>query len=232
MILDIFLNINLVLILVGGVYFGYRKGFLSIASTPVKFFAALLFTFYCCAPIGRALVKPLVHESVSGYVSDYLYKNCADMTAENIGSELPTVLKIAAGAADIDINEVASGAEDTGRAVTDAVADALTEPLSDFIAIIIAFIVLYFVSKILFGILIKLLNHLLKGGVLGGVNKVIGVVFGGLCGILAAWVFVAFLEFLFHSSLFANVPYVSQFEGHALYSFFKNYTPLEMLLSF
>lgn len=232
MILDIFLNIILGIILVGGVYFGYRQGFLRIAYTPVKFFAAIALTFFCCVPIGNALIKPIVQEPISNYAADYLYEHCGEATAENIEGELPTLLKIAASIADINIDDVAAEAENEGKAVIDAVADRLTEPLARLVAVVIAFVILYFISKIIIGLLLRLLNHLLKGGVLGWVNKILGVLFGSICGIILAWGTVAILEFAFHSSVFEGNSYVSEFEGHALYYFFKTYSPLELLLSF
>ena len=232
MVLDIFLNIILGSILIGGIYLGYKKGFLKIAAAPVRIFAAIALTFFCCAPIGNALIKPLVQEPISNYTADYLYENCKELTPDNVEDELPTLLKMAAGIADIDVDEIAKEAENEGRAIIDAVADKLTEPLASLIAVVITFILLYFVSKILIGILISLLNQLLKKGVLGWVNKILGVVFGSLGALVAAWATVAILEFVFHSALFADNAYVSQFEGHALYLFFKTYSPLELLLSF
>ena len=232
MVLDIILNVILGLILVCGIYFGYRKGFLRIAATPVRFFAAIALTFVCCAPVSEALVKPLVQEPISNYTADYLYENCRDATAENVEDELPTLLKMAAGLADINVEEIAADAENKGEAVIDAIADKLTEPLASLVAVAITFVAMYFLSKLIIGILIGILNRMLKGGVLGWFNKILGVVVGSLFGIVVAWGTVAILEFLFHSSVFAGNPYVSEFEGHALYLFFKTYSPLELLLSF
>ena len=232
MILDIILNVIIAAILVLGVYIGYRKGFIGVASGPIKFFAAIAITITCCGAFGNAVIKPLVHDPISNYVADYLYENCGDVTAENINDELPTILKLSAGLADVDVNAIAEDAENSGEAVIDAVADKLTDSVSGLIATVIGFFVLYFLMKILVGILLRLLNSLINRGVIGGVNKTVGVVFGAIIGIILAWGFVSILEFLFHSSLFSDSSYIAEFDGHALYYFFKTYSPLELLLSF
>lgn len=232
MALDIILNILLALVLVLGLYLGYRKGLLLIAATPIKFFAALAITITCCAPFANAVVKPLVHEPISNYVSDYLYKNCKDVTPENIDEELPTLLKMAAGIADVDVDAVAADAENKGKAVIEAVADKLTDSVAGLISVIIGFFILYFLLKIIIGILLRLLNRLLNRGVFGWINRVFGLIFGAFFGIIVAWAIVAILELIFHSSLFADNAYISQFDGHALYYFFKTYSPIELLLSF
>ena len=232
MILDIILNIILGLILILSVYFGYKKGFLRMASGPIKFFAAIAITITCCAPFGRAVIKPLVHEPISNYVADYLYENCGGVTSENIDDELPTLLKLSAGLAGVDVDSVAENAENRGEAVIDAVADKLTDSVAGLISTVIGFFVLYFLLKILIGILLRVLNSLINRGVVGGVNKIIGVIFGAFFGIILAWGLVAILEFVFHSSLFADSAYISEFDGHVLYHFFKTYSPMELLLSF
>lgn len=232
MVLDIVLNIIIALILVLSVYFGYRKGFLRMASGPIKFFAAIAITITCCAPFGNAVIKPLVHEPISNYVADHLYETCKDVSSENIDEELPTLLKLAAGLAGVDVDEVAKNAEDRGEAVIDAVSDKLTDSVSGLISAVIGFFLLYFILKIAIGILLRLLNLLINRGVIGGVNRIVGIIFGAFFGIILAWGLVAILEFVFHSALFADSSYISEFDGHALYYFFKMYSPMELLLSF
>ncbi len=232
MLLNIILNILLVGFIIGGVYFGCRRGFIGIAARPIKVFAAIAITVACCGSVGEALVKPVIDAPITNYVSDYLYENCGGLDDGSVGDELPTLLKMAAGISGIDVEQVASDAKDGGRAVIDALADVLTDPVINMISVVIAFVLIYIASKIALGLLLRLINHSLRRGVLGWVNKTVGSLFGLLLSIIICWGAVALLEFVFHSPLFAENSTFSEFDGVFLYGFFKDFNPIELLLSF
>lgn len=232
MALNIILNVLIIAILLFGIYFGFRRGFVRLAAKPVKVFAAIAITISCCASFGEAVVKPVIDEPITGYVSEYLYENCEGLNESNVSSELPTVLKMAAGIAGVDVEEVAKGAEDSGHAVIDAIAQTLADPVINIIAVAIAAVMLYFISKLLIAILFRIIDRCLKGGVVGAVNKLIGTLCGFLFSAIIIWSLVAILELVFHSPLCAENPYFAEFDGSFVYGFFKNYSPIELLLSF
>jgi uncharacterized membrane protein required for colicin V production len=232
MVLNIIFNVLIIGILFLGIYFGFRRGLVRLAAKPVKVFAAIAITVSFCSSFGETAAKPVIDEPITGYVSEYLYENCEGLNEANVSKELPTVLKMAAGIAGVDVEEVARDAEDGGHAVIDAIADALADPVINLIAVALGAIILYFASKLLIALLFLIVDRFLKGGVVGAVNKFIGMLLGFLFSAIVVWALVAIVELVLHSPLCADNPYFSQFEGSFVYGFFKNYSPIELLMSF
>lgn len=232
MVLNLVLNALLICLICSGAYLGYKRGFIAIAAKPVKIFAAIAITLTCCSSVGEALVKPIIDEPITNYVADYLYDNCAEITQSNVSSELPTILKLAAGLSGISVEDVAGEAQSNGKAIVDAIADVLSDPVITIISVVIAFIIVYIAAKIILSMLFAIINYSVKGGLLGYVNKLVGTLFGLICAIIICWGSVAVLEFVFHSQICVDNPTFFEFEGVFLYALFKNYNPIELLLSF
>ncbi len=225
--MKIVIDIILCAIIAAGILFGVKFGFVKIAAKPVKFILALIIAFSFCSAVGESVVAPIIDTPVSGYVSDYLYDNCGDITAENAEEELPTLLKLAAGAAGIDVSEAAG----EGDVIANLV-DALIDPVIGIISVIFAFFALYILARIALSIVFGVVNTLLDNGVLGAVNKLLGVIFATVIAIMMAWAAAVMLELLFHSAAFESNPQFSDFEGGFFYKLFNKYNPIELLLSF
>ena len=232
MALNIILNALLILIIAGGFTFGLKKGFISLAAGPIKFFLTLGIAFTACGAVAASTIAPAIEAPIASYVSDFLYKNCPDISAANVVEELPTMLKLAAGLAGLDIVEIANGADSAGTAIIEEISSILTAPVVDLFSVIIAFALVYIVAKIILTLIFYVINLGCKKGFVGGVNKLIGVVFGLCFSIIIAWGLVAVLELAFHSPAFADNALVADFEGGFLYGFFREYSPVELLLSF
>ena len=228
--LSVILNLVICAIMAFGVIFGIRRGFISMAAKPVRFVATLAIAFALCNGFSDAIIRPIVDASITNYIKDFMYTNCQGLTAENISEELPTLLKMAAGLLGINVEEIASGV--APGEVLDEVLGTLTAPVVDIISVIISFCILYFIFKLLLTVGLWFLSAVFSSGLFGLLNRILGIVFGILCAIIASWAFVSLMEFILHLPAFANNPSMADFEGGFLYSFFKEYNPVELLLSF
>lgn len=216
-------------IIVFGAVIGMRRGLVGLAAKPVKLVAALVIAFNFCGMIAETAITPLISEPITNYVTEYLYEHCANITSENVMSELPTFIKLAASVAGINIESLAE--QNTG-AVLEALVQNLTAPVINAASVIIAFVLIYIVTRILFAFVLMLMKGIFRRGVLGLVNKIIGLVFGLALAILAAWAVCALIGIVFDLPAFDSIPMISEFEGGFLYKFFEEHNPVEMLLSF
>ncbi|MBO5906807.1 MAG: hypothetical protein J6Q85_01455 [Clostridia bacterium] len=228
MALNVIVNIIISAFFVAGVIIGIKRGFISLAAKPVKFFAALVIAFSFASAFGAAVINPIIEAPITNYIKDFLYTNCEGLTSSNAREELPTILKISAAIFGIDIGEVASNATN----VLDAIVESLTAPVISVVSVIVAFIILYFISKVLLSVALWFVNLVFQSGVFGFLNKLLGTVFGLCLAVIVSWAFVAVFEYAVHLPMFAANPTVAEFEGTFIYGFFNSYSPMELLLSF
>ena len=208
---------------------GLKCGFVKLAAKPVKFLLAIVLAFSLSSVVSEQVVTPIIEEPLTNYVSDFLYSNCEDLTGENLSEELPTLLKIAAVFANMDIED---GSLTTGEEVIEGIVESLIDPVIDMVSVIIAFIAVYFLSKIALWIIFGLINSLFKKGIFGVLNRILGFVFSGFVGVVAAWGFAVITELVIHVPALVDTPLIASFEGGFLYNFFNTYNPMELLLSF
>lgn len=227
--MKIIIDLILCIIIALGAVLGIKFGFVKMASKPVKFVATLLIAFSTAGFFADAVVTPLIAPSVTGYISDFVYENCAGLTVDNVAEELPTLLKIAAALSGVDVTEVAGA---SGGSVVESIIEALTMPVIGIIAMIISFIAVYIIAKILLSLLLFLINLLFERGILGIFNRLLGFIFATGFAIIIAWGLAVVLELIFHLPAFETNAAVRDFEGGFFYRFFNTYNPIELLLSF
>ena len=228
MLIKILVDVILVLIVVIGAVFGMKRGFFLTVTKPVKWFLAFLLAFALATPVANSIIQPIIEEPVTNQLSEYLDEKCEGITPENADKKLPTLLKLAAGAFDIDVNTI--GAD--GESFTKAVANELSEPAVHLVSLILAFIVVYILAKLLLGFSISLLNHVFEVGVLDTFNKVLGFVFGAAFAFVAAWLLVAIFGYVISIPSVAKTDFAASFDSGIIYDFFKRISPLDLLLSF
>lgn len=225
--MTLIVEIILCIIMAAGIVVGIKMGFIKMASKPVKLILAIIIAFSCARGFADSTVEPMIDGPITNYVTDFLYENCGDITAENAEEELPTVLKMAAGIAGIDISEAAG----TGDVIAN-LSESLIDPVVDLVATIISFVALYVISRIglFFGFV--LLKFLFGGGVFGFADKLLGTVFATFLSIVVAWGVAVLLELVFHAPVFADNSIITEFEGGFFFRTFNEYNPVELLLSF
>ena len=229
MFLKIFMEVILIGILVGGSYYGLVTGFFQMAANPLKVVAGLLFSGSLSGVVGKYIIAPIIQSPITNYIKDFMYEHCSDLSPDNVVSEMPTLLKMAGAAFNIEVN-VTPGA--TTDQMLESVIVNLTTPAVNVIGIIIAFVLLFFLSKLIISIAISVINSYVSVGVLGQINKTMGFVLAFAVAFIAAWALTGVVDFIFHLGVFNNVEVIRNFSGGWIYRLFNSFSPIELLLSF
>lgn len=229
MLLNLLFEILLLAILVGGSYYGIKMGFIKIAAKPIKFIFALVLAFSLCKAVGTYIVAPIIQAPVTNYIKEFMYENCATLSPENVVEEVPTILKLASAAFNVEIGAIKG---DTTDELLDAIILNLTSPAVIVISIIIAFILLLILSRLLLFVGVMAINSVFEVGVLAKINRAFGFILAAILALLAAWTFVGTVDFIFHLSIFDGVEIIRTFDGGPLYRLFGSISPIKLLLSF
>ena len=229
MLFKILVDVILVLVIIVGAIFGFKRGFFLTVTKPVKWFLAFLLAFALAGPVADSVIQPIIEEPVTNQLTEYLEEKCEGITPENADKKLPTLLKLAAGAFDIDVNKIG---EDGEGSFISAIVDELALPAVHLVSVILSFFLTYILAKIALSISISLLNHVFEVGVLDTFNKALGLVFGAAFAFVAAWLLVVVFGYVISIPAVAKTEFASSFEGGLIYNFFKKMSPLDLLLSF
>ena len=223
--MNLVVDLVLVAVLLIGIFMGYKRGFVKTVAKPVKLVATWVCTIKSCSFFATRFVAPLIQTTVTEKLSSFLQENYNNITASNAADELPTLLKIAAGIFNIDIQQVA---DDAGAALVQKLAETFTEPLISLVSIVIAFVLLLIAFSILFSIVLWLLNGVFHIGPLLWFNRLLGVCFGAALALIIAWAVSMLLGFVLELPALSAIG----FDGGAVYRFFREYHPLDLLLGF
>lgn len=227
--MNIIVDIILVLIILIGGFVGYKRGFIVTVTKPVKWFLALILAVTLCNSAAEAVIEPIISEPVTNQITEYLIEKCPDMTAENVSDELPTVLRLAAGIVDVDIDSFDGADINT---LVSQIVESLATPTIHLFSVLIAFVLIYIISKMLLAILIGILDKVFDVGFVGSVNRFLGAIFGAAFAFVISWLVVLGLGYVISTSLVEDIELLREFDGGYIYDFFDRITPLELLLSF
>ena len=227
MALNIILEILLVAILAGGIALGIKRGFINILAKPLRSLLALSLAYALASPVGSGVIAPLVSEPLINQISGFLYENCSHITPENT-DELPTLIKLAANLVGVDVTALGNNTEE----ILASAVESLAIPIVNIISTLVAFVLLFIILKLLFSLLFSVANSVFGKGFFGVFNKVLGCITSGLLAVFVAWAFVSVFEYVIHFPAIVNTPAVSKFTGGFIYTLFKQYNPVELLLSF
>jgi len=225
----VIIDIILVLIILVGAFIGLRRGFIASLTKPIKFFLAILLSYWLCGVFATGIVQPMIQEPLMGQISNYLLTKCEGITAATASEELPTLIKFAAFLSGIDVSSIS--AESSAAYITQIV-EKLSTPVIHLIAVVISFILLYFILKILLSVGFSLINGVFNIGILGVVNRTLGLLFNGFFFFVMAWVFVLLFGYFINIPGIVNAEWAQNFEGGYIYRFFKSMSPVDILLSF
>ncbi len=226
MVANIIVDIVLVLILVIGFIWGLKAGFIKTVSKPAKFILALVLSFMFAGMIGDGIIKPLISEPVVGKLTEFITAKLSELGE---GADLPTLIKLAATLAGVEIGELSDAAGNEETIAT--IVEAITAPVLSVITTVIAFIVLYIVLKILLGIAFAIVNAIIDNGVVGVVNRILGCIVMTLLASAVVWGLCAISDLILSLPVLAEQEWVSEFTGGWIYGFFKNLSPVDLILS-
>ena len=228
MALNIILDLVLLAIIISGVLIGAKKGFVKIMSKPLKPLLAILLAFICADPIATGLIEPIISEPVVNQINNFLYDNCAGLTSESLVEELPTLIKLAAMITGLDLSTLA---EDGEGAIT-ALVEQLAFPVVHIIAVAVAFVIVFIVVRLLLALLFSVANSVFDTGALKVPNRILGCLACSFLSLFVAWGVVSLFEYVIHFPRIAEIEAVQNFTGGLIYNYFKQYNPVELLLSF
>ena len=223
--MNLIIDIVLLAILVIGLILGWKRGFVKTVAKPVKIVAVWACSIKLCAGVARRFIAPLIQKPVTEKLSEVLREKCAGLTAQTASEDLPTLLKMTAGIFNIDVNQVAQGSND---ALIERLAQTFTEPVVFVVAVVIAFVLLLLVCNILFTFLLWILNGVFRTKPLAWLNKTLGIIFSLALAFIFAWLVSMLGGAILGSQALSSLG----FEGGAIYRFFKEYHPLDLLLGF
>ena len=196
MLANVAVDIILVSIILLGAIIGFKSGFVKIISKPVRFFGSLAIAFSYSDEFAAAFIQPRIYNPVSSKISEYLYSHCGHLTVENAADELPTLLKIAAGIFNVDLNNFTG---ESLEALIESVVEKLAAPVVQVISVIISFLILFLISKIVLRILISIVNSIFNTGVISIPNRVLGCVFYALFAFIISWILASLFDFAIHA---------------------------------
>lgn len=232
MIANIIIDLILVLLLAVGGIWGWKSGFIEMVSKPVKFALTIIISLSLASVVGAGIVQPMISEPVTNQISSFLTEKCAQITAATASTELPTLVKLAAALADINIDAIASEA---GQAeLIHEITIAVTEPVLSIISVVIAYVALHILSSIVLSIVFGIVNECIKNGdgLVSRANSILGCIIMTFMAAIVVWVLCGFSDFILHLPVFHEQAWVESFTGGFVYNFFKGLSPVELLLSF
>ena len=221
MLTTIIVDVVLASFIILGFIIGIKRGFIKSVTKPLKTIGAFLIAYFSAKPIAVKIIVPLIGGPLANQIEAYVNENCS-----NVNSEVPTLVRLAASIAGIQID----GMEEGGT-IADVV-HTLTDPLVELIAVVITFVLLFFVSKLLLALFFKLLDSVFNSSVLAVPNKILGCILNTICGAVIAWVTTIVFDFIIHLPLLETQAWAAEFSGGFIYDFFLNFSPAELLLSF
>ena len=216
MLLGALFEIIFFFILIGGGYFGYRKGLFKLAVAPIRMLICLGIACVMSRWVGDELVSPLVFPAVRNYFSELLQQ-----TESYVSNSLPTLLKI--------ITELSAfgGAED-GWLAAEQFIELLAYHLSYAVSRIIAFVVLFIALGIALRFLIHLIDAILGKGIPARINALLGVIPAICLSAVLVWCLVSVLDCLQRLDCFSS----GDFVGGPLFRLFGEVGLFQQLLGF
>lgn len=225
MVLTILIDILLIAMPIIGVIVGIKRGFIRSVAGPLRGVIAFVIAAALAVTVGNALIKPMVLDSVTNMISEFLYENCGNITAENAAESMPTLIKMAAAMVGVDIDAIAA---ENGGDMIGAIVRAVADPAVTVICAIVAFVVIYLLAKLLLRFVLAILDFILNRGITGLANKILGAVFCFLVSVVVMWLFTVVFEFAINLPAFDGV----QWNPGFVYDFLRRVNPVILLLSF
>ena len=229
MAVNIILDLIFIAIMVFGIVFGIKRGFINTIAKPVKFVLAIFIAFTLCANLSEAVVKPLIAAPITGQLTSYLTERFSEVTAETVDT-LPTLVKLAAGLCGVDIAEIATETGD--GSVIAAIVEKITDPFATIVCTAVAFVLVLIAAKIVLSIIFAIINKIVDNGLIGAINRILGCVVTTALAFIVCWAIAAVFELVIHLPVFEGQAWVNEFTGGFVYKLLKSINPIDLILSF
>ena len=218
-VLSIVLDLGLIGLVVAGVIVGIIRGFLKSVMKPVRIAISMALSALISDPISKVLVVPIIQAPLDNKIQSYIL-NFIEKHPER---ELPTLVKLAAALADVDLSNMETITQMVGK---------ITAPIVEIISLAITFGILFLILVIVIRVGCWFLESVIKDTKLSKVNKTAGAILNGLLGLVIGWAFVTVFDLFVHMPMFEAGWLGTEFKGGLIYRLLLNFSPIEMLLSF
>ena len=212
-------DIILLVIMLLGLFLGYKRGFFGSITKPLKLVLSICLTIVVSSPIINAWTRPYFTGKVSAWIYSSLseaYAGAADGVATD---EIPSALKFMAEIFNLDMSSLESGA--TSEEILSLMSDKMAAPIGNLIAVVVTYLALFIIFMILLKIVIWLFDSVFKKGLIGKVNKILGLLLGGVVAMVIACV-AANIAGAVSENLASGV----------ITQFFKNINPFAIVMKF
>ncbi len=207
-------DVVLSLVLIIGVLLGACRGFFAVLSKPVKIIGALCITFCIASPIISSFSAPYFSEVFADKIEGLLLSDFPDIAAAGTIDVLPFYLRIVATLSDIDPTGL-SAAE-----VIPYLAQSFGNAIGTFVAFIVTYFGLFIAISIILGVLISLLDKVISTGFIGVINRILGLALGGAVSVVLCCIVANIISLV-----------SPEFVGGFVYTFFKDFNPLQLIQS-
>ena len=228
MFLGFFLEVVLICILAGVSYYGYRRGLFRIIVSPLRRIISFLLAFSFSDYVARAFVCPLIRTPVKSYLTEILLERTNETDLYIPTSNLPPIVKIVASLCTESLEAIGSAAEIS----IERILEGVSEPLLLLISRLIAFILLYLLFMILIRLGVSLLDSIFCIGVIERINRSLGLMLSFVLALFCAWAFASLADYLFRLDLFSESDLAGELRLGPLYTFFREFSPIRLILTF
>lgn len=223
---DLIVDGVLVVILIIGFIWGINAGFIKTVAKPVKFVLALIISLSFASWAAETFIQPLLAAPIIEKLTVFFTEH---ITAATNGTDLPTIINLAANLAGVDLGALDGAA--TQEEVVAEVVTAITQPVVSIITCVLGFIALFILSSIVLTILFAILEAIIDNGVVGVLNRVLGCILltilaGGIC-----WCLCAISDLILGLPVLAEQEWVQGFQGGVIYNFFKSLSPIDLIIN-
>lgn len=223
---DLIVDSILVVILIIGFIWGIKAGFIKTVAKPVKFVLALIISFSLAGWAAETFIQPLLAAPIVDKLTVFFTEH---ITAATNGTDLPTIIHIAASLAGVDLGALGEAA--TQEEVIAEIVNAITQPVVSIITSVLGFIALYIVASILLTILFAILEAIIDNGIVGVLNRVLGCILLTIFAACICWCLCAISDLILGIPVLAEQEWVQGFEGGIIYNFFKNLSPIDLIMN-
>ena len=209
MFLDLLIEIILLAVIVGGLLFGYRRGFFGLISGWARRVLCFILSLSLCDWLGN-FFKPMVYNPIRRLSYNSL-KQGSDRLLSTLDGILPVLADVKGPATnELDITDI-----------IETMADGVADSLSTLISRVLGFVLLLLLSGLLVKLLIYLADSFLNVGPLGTINRLIGAAVSTLGAVLIAAMLASSAEYVFGLEAFKNSRLVAEFDGGQIYRILK-----------
>ncbi len=233
----IVLDLLLVVMMLYGIFMGYKRGFVRVIFRKFRWLTTLVLSLLLARPIGGLLRERLflapVSEKLRSVLTEALGDEIIGATAQELTEQVPLVLRGLLNLLGIDFEQMALESGMTGAELLEYLVEMIASPVAMVIGVIVAFFALFILLRLCLGMVASLVSLIFRAPGLRTVNRLLGVVFGGFFAFLTVWFTVTVLNIAFEALAAGDIAFFAGYdiEDTLLAKYFNQFRPLDFILA-